>query len=511
MNMRHLLCSLSVVSACMTLGAQEKSNPADVNNRTQERISATNRIGSSVYQYAAANALFRFSESFTELEAGMNLRNEEQAFLQAEGDGNREGMFRVHSHIRLNRHSAAFAGASYTNGKKNNVCWNSTSDNPLLYPYIQADSIGGDLRHEAYRFYGGYCRSDGRFHYGILADYRALHEYRQVDPRPRNITADLSATLSGGYTLGTYVAGLSAGIRIYKQAQDVAFYNENGANTSELLMTGLGTFHTRYSGTSTTDNRYRGTGFQSAVTLLPRQGNGWYATLAYDRFSTDRKLADFNMVTLTNLLTRQGIAEVAYRRKGKTFDWGIALKGNYERRLGTESILGSSNNNDNLPLGEQTMYTSHVVCTRVEGVMEWKRKNHSWTFQPAAGFFHRDEAYLFPEREMRYSLFHAGVSAAYTGICKDWLFKLSAGGSYEGNLSGTLNVTNGLTDQRILGMLNYDYGQFTRNRTRIHAEARIQKELSPTNAVFVSAGYQRRIDSGNYGADYLHVSAGLCF
>lgn len=511
MNMRPFIY-LFIASFCTLLDAQEKSNSTDVNSRTLEQILAINRIGASVYQYAAANAVFRFPESFTELEAGMNFRDEEQAFLQAEGDGNREGLFRVHSHILLNRHSVAFAGISYINGEKSNVCWNSTSDYRLLYPYIQADSIGGDLRHEAYQFYGGYCRRDGRFHYGISTVYRALHEYRQVDPRPRNITADLSATLSGGYSIGDYAACLSAGVRIYKQVQDVAFYNGNGANTSELLMTGLGTFHVRYSGTKNTDNRYRGIGFQSAVTFLPHHGNGWYAALVYDHFSTDRKLARFNMVTLTNLLTQQVVGEAAYRRKGKTFDWGIMLKGDYELRQGTENIMGSSSNkHDALPLGEQTMYTSHRVHVALEGATEWKRKSHNWSFLPVAGFFHSDEAYLFPEREMKYSLLYAGASAAYTRTCKDWLFRLSAGGTYESNISGTLSVTNGLADQRILGMLNYDYQQFTRNRTRLHATLRVQKELSPASALFVSAGYQKRIDNSNYEADYLHVSAGFCF
>ncbi len=511
MSIRPFICFLFITPVCTLLCGQKKSAQTDVNNRTLEQISAIGNIGGSVYQYAAANAVFRFSESFTELGAGMNLRSESKAFLQAEGDGNREGAFRVRSHIMLGNNSVAFAGVSYANGKKSNVCWNSASDYILLYPYIQADSIGGDLQHETYRFYGGYCHRDRRFHYGINASYRALHEYRQVDPRPRNITADLSASLSGGYQFRNYVVSLSAGARIYKQTQNVAFYSDDGANTSELLMTGLGTFYVRYSGTDNTGYRYRGKGFLSAITVLPLHGSGWYAAFAYETLDTDRKLADINMVTLTGLFTQRLVAEWAYRHEGKTLNRGISLKGNYELRQGTEYILGSGGNHDNLPLGEQTMYTSHAVHAALEGVMEWKGKSHSWAVLPAAGFRYSDETYLFPKRKMRYSLFHVGADASYTGTCKDWLFRLCAGGVYEGNISGVLNVTDNLTDERILSMLSYNYGQYTCNRARLYTEMRIQKRLSRASALFVTAGYQKHTGTGGYGADCLQVAAGLCF
>ena len=140
-------------------------------------------------------------------------------------------------HLRLDPRSQSLPELDYTNGTLRNVRWNSTSDYRLLYPYILADSIGGDLKQEQYHFYGGYTRMDGRFNYGITAGYRASQAYRQVDPRPRNITAELSADLSAGYRSGTYVLGVAGGIRTYKQQQSVDFYDPNGANTSELHFT----------------------------------------------------------------------------------------------------------------------------------------------------------------------------------------------------------------------------------------------------------------------------------
>ena len=111
-------------------------------------------------------------------------------------------------------------------GNRRNVRWNSTADYLLLYPYIVADSVGGDLTTEEYAFGGGYARRIGRFDIALRGDYRAAQEYRQVDPRPHNVVSDFTVRLGAGMELGRSVLILDLRGRLYKQNSRISFFNE---------------------------------------------------------------------------------------------------------------------------------------------------------------------------------------------------------------------------------------------------------------------------------------------
>ena len=172
-------------------------------------------------------------------EAGVDLRREDQAWLTQEGDAALQGFFRTENLHRFER-SAVLMGASYERGVKRNVRWNETSDFTLLYPYVMADSVGGDLQREQYAFQGHYAGRSGDWTWGAGMAYRALHEYRQVDPRPRNVTSDFRVDGTAGRILGPYALALTLSCRRYHQLQNTAFVNPKGANTTLFHMTGLG-------------------------------------------------------------------------------------------------------------------------------------------------------------------------------------------------------------------------------------------------------------------------------
>lgn len=75
-----------------------------------------------------------------------------------------------------------------------------------------------------------------------------------------------------------YVLGLDLQGRLYKQDQDIDFFYPPGASSSELYMTGLGSYYTRYSLNSESFNiGYDGKGCLLAAQLMPRHAKGWYA------------------------------------------------------------------------------------------------------------------------------------------------------------------------------------------------------------------------------------------
>lgn len=97
---------------------------------------------------------------------GVYGKENEAALLQA-GDGYLKGAADVSSWIKLSDRTRLWGNARYTTGKETGVVWNETADFELLYPYVMADSIGGDLSLQEYAFTGGYSGRAGKFTWGI--------------------------------------------------------------------------------------------------------------------------------------------------------------------------------------------------------------------------------------------------------------------------------------------------------------------------------------------------------
>ena len=63
---------------------------------------------------------------------------------------------------------------------------------------------------------------------GAEIDFRAEHEYRTIDPRPRGIATDLTLRIGLARAYGNYNMGAGIGMRTYKQTNNVDFYNPLG-------------------------------------------------------------------------------------------------------------------------------------------------------------------------------------------------------------------------------------------------------------------------------------------
>ena len=73
--------------------------------------------------------------------------------LLQSGNGEKSIGFQADSYIRKKNY-CLWGNALYRNGRVKNLKWNETSDWELLYPYLLADSVGGDLSKEIYSFTG---------------------------------------------------------------------------------------------------------------------------------------------------------------------------------------------------------------------------------------------------------------------------------------------------------------------------------------------------------------------
>ena len=136
----------------------------------------------------------RYSSSLTRATVGGQYTSESEPVLLQSGDGEKSIGFQADSYIRKKNY-CLWGNALYRNGRVKNLKWNETSDWELLYPYLLADSVGGDLSKEIYSFTGGYAARYESITWGGNFSYEASVAYRGIDPRPKNTTSDLSLSL----------------------------------------------------------------------------------------------------------------------------------------------------------------------------------------------------------------------------------------------------------------------------------------------------------------------------
>ena len=236
--MRKCLIILFAFLAAFEVRAQDSLS---VNERTMMHIDHLAASGNaSAMRFAPSYGLLSPYVSFSSASASFDFRQESKAVVPEGGDGLRQGRFDADAFLRLSESSAVSGAVGYRRAVKNNVRLNETADFELLQPYVLMDTLGGNLQNESYFFRGEWMRRSGNAVYSLGGSYKAVHEYRSFDPRPRNISSDFKAGASLGVVLPRWNLIGFASYRRYNQDQNVTFVSNKGANTTLFHATGLG-------------------------------------------------------------------------------------------------------------------------------------------------------------------------------------------------------------------------------------------------------------------------------
>lgn len=455
------------------------------------------------YGHSPVGELYRPTLSLSRLEVRMQLRREEEARLEPLGDGALEGSLRAESYRRLDPQSVVWADAHYVRGRRDNVRWNSTADYLLLYPYITADSIGGDLSTEEYAFGGGYARRLGRFAVALRGDYRAGQEYRQVDPRPHNVVSDFTLRFGGGIEWQRHTLLADFAWRLYKQNQRISFQNETNI-VRELFMTGLGSYLPRYSGkSSSTTVAYEGRGYGAALQFMPRTGTGWYARAAWERFTADRNYRPNNSIPVSSLTTQELKADVVYRAAR----WSAGAYGNFGQRLGTEMI--ADRNGQGSIVDRQTLYENRMHEVGAEATVVWHRGAGRYVLHPSIVWSTSTARYLAPRREMIVSRLGATLRGEASWLLDNWRLAATAGVGYYAPPREGLRL-DALADYlaeyliRTAARLNCRH---LAPEASLHAERRLRNRT----ACFAELRYAPRFYHGGSSEHHLSAACGLIF
>ena len=508
--MRLVFCSLCVI-ILFGFKAGGQNNTHTTNERTASYLLKINNY-LSLEDYSTTSLLFSPYWNIASAEIKHNYREESRAVLPQIGDGLNEGEFRAETKMKLGTNTAVSGGASYQRGKIKNVIWNTTSDYLLLYPHVMADSVGGHLDKEQYSFYGKIAKSRNNFVYGIDCSYRALHEYRQVDPRPSNIVSDFSFGGSAGFLRNSHIFSITGRYRKYHQSQDIEFANPKGANTTEFFFTGLGGHFRRFAGaTSFSNTRYRGHGVTLSLLILPVNSQGFSMGIKYDLLNTIRHLRKQNEAPVTELLTQKLSASLSYTKELGKLSFAAQARGEYELRQGTENIIDNVSTGSFRNLLGMTMYRNHIMIAEANGCLQYKSGYGIFSVTPSIGLNYSSAYHLFPSRKMGYLLSNAGMEASFLRYDNNWLTEINIGASRLFSLEKTIELPAEHTLPKIYAFYQNLYNNFTDKRSLLKLSGRLQRGIKNDMAVYVKSETSLLLYDKK-GRSFAHIlSLGLVF
>lgn len=399
----HKICSLSIALAISSSAAAQ-----DGFHVTRLDTMAVAEHTDAWHQYKKpvngnpARGIAEYTTGFSRVTvSGQNEQANRPLFYQT-GRGAAQYQLQADTYLHLSKKTSVWGAASYTSGKRRAVKWNSTADFLLLYPYVMGDTLGGNLSFERYAFTAGWASTFQKITIGALADFRAEHEYRTVDPRPRNIVTDFTLRLGASAPVSArYAVGLSGGMRFYKQTNDVAFYNEAGV-IPEYHFLGLGMDYKRFSG-SNASTYYKATGYEAGVDVAPAGNKGLIASAVHTFAPYHRILPKLNALPISVLGVASWKGEVGWRQKNACNEWLFKLAADYEKRTGNEQIAGNSSSNEYRIVGELTTYKAHSSRYYAFAGYAHRGEKTAWHAAFSAGAAGYAARYVFPERKMNLS------------------------------------------------------------------------------------------------------------
>lgn len=393
-----------------------------ITRRIEAHDSRLRSIGSGLWENPALRP-FEQQYDYTTVGIGFDTRRENKATVTQAGKGYDRADFAATTYIHHGK-ATLWGDGGYSTGRRLQPVWNEVADAGLLYPYLTADDIGGNMQEETYRFAGGYAEYDGKCAWGVTVGYTAGHHWRAADPRPRNVTGRLDIAAGLGMRIATgYVLAASGEFMKYKQTSDIDFKSELGRATIYHL-TGLGTDYVRFRGNGMTTH-YDGNRYGIRLGLVPEDGNGIMAAVSASRTTVETILSDMNKLPLTSLWHNSLEAQLAWRRHGRRMSWAAEAAATIYRRHGSENIFGDAASAVYPQIGSVELYADNAYTLSARGVMEYNPKENTQglrlAYEPSVEYSHRCQIYLEPPREWFVNSLTVGQRlTASAGLGRRW-------------------------------------------------------------------------------------------
>ena len=450
-----------------------------------------------------------FNHSYSELAVNVDYTHQTTAFVLEKGTGSFLPSVSVNSFVRLNEKTAVWGSAAYMAGRQYGVKWNSTVDYDLLNPYILADSVGGDTHRERYSFSGGFATNVNKFRIGGEAIIRSEHGYTERDPRMRGIVTELTLRAGGAYDALNYRWALGVEGNIYKQTNDVEFYNELGKMT-EYQMTGLGTYYARFSGEDAS-LYYKGGGIGLSLDANPLGKCGFYGNAKVWRRGYERQVTSANSVPITRLVYNAVDATFGWRHTKAKRHMALFANWQFTKRSGDENIVGKSSSQYYPVTGKLTLYKNYLMDANLNGIYGVSSSSSSWHTGLKVGLRNNRERYVYPERKMDRMHFYATATGQWMKqVSERFSIKADIDASYYANMKASIIMPYTNMENSFTAYVNHNYRFQKASYACVNAKVRGDCSLGKLG-IFLQLGGGAAFCSESELQTSLQASAGITF
>lgn len=429
-----------------------------------------------------------FSYAYSRSELGLVWSQEKNTFQQQQlGEGINQFGASAQSFYKLDTVSSVWGTADYRKGTRKNVQWNESTDYDKIYPFVTADSIGGDLKFESYSFQGGYAFERGKYTFGVLAAFKALQEYRVVDPRPKNISSDLNLNIGASRSVfQRYRVGLDVSVQKYTQTNEITFYSELG-NPALYHMSGLGNFNNLLYGTRK-KALYEGMGYGLGLQWYNQKEPNWFFQARWKKFDLDKSIADGQAFVSSKIQEQYFNFHAGKIKKTANVTW--AVKTGYQRKLrkGIEHILSNGPLASMQIIGAVENYSDTQQQFLLEGAFAVEQQGWSYGLTPFVTRNNKEEQHLLTRSKMTIEDWTYGLKTSWSKKGKkELVWHVFPSISYR-NVSKAGNQLVAVAGQsQINQMLQQNFEQLSTDRFQADIRARCDFKLQRDLHVFWEA------------------------
>ncbi|WP_316819843.1 DUF6850 family outer membrane beta-barrel protein [Pedobacter gandavensis] len=448
--------------------------------------------------------------SLTEFNLGYKENKQERYELQ-QGDGIQQFGFDTEAFLKHKDKDVLWGSAAYSNGKRKNVLWNESSDYAIVAPYVMADTVGGDLSYEEYSFSGGYGIQLGKTMLGISGTYRALLEYRDIDPRPKNVVSDMEFELAAARSLNQkYQLSFGLSVRKYTQENTLKFSREF-SSPMVYHMSGLGVDNKLIAGNKT-QTYYNGGGYGLQFQLAPKDKVGLFTNLEYRNFSFEKTILDLQALPVSELKSKLWKGELAYLLGDQERQYGLKLAASTEQRTGIEGKFDNRGQDNYLLISKSKNYLHEQSDFRLMGIYNVQKQNAlSWQVLADIGYSSDRTDYVDPVRSMDFSALSGGLNLGLTSTFGQSMIQALIGGKLSKNTNASRSWSDLKTSSEIYRMLESNYEYRTSDYQQLNLSARWDYPLNKGIALSLKSAYSYTAFDSKYSGNQFLITAGITF
>ncbi|RAJ10872.1 hypothetical protein LX64_00479 [Chitinophaga skermanii] len=491
----------SFIITILVLGTAVKASAQDSipTKLWKEQASPVTYVRDDVYSNPALKSYQRVNTY--SLIAASYRKSQQDLYLQQLGSG--AAGLHVHSetYLKPNERTTLWGKAYYTTQTIEQVKFNESADYSIIYPYVMVDSVGGNMKSETYFFSGGIAQSVGVYQWGVNASFKGLQAYRNRDPRPKNISSEITLTLAGSrkigqhYALGVDVTGVK-----YNQSNTIQFVSDLGR---PLLWhdAGLGVYNKLLAGTRDAAV-HNGFMVGGKLNFVPTTRNGFFVTAGVQQYNVGKKLGSVIDEVARTKETKVE-ADLGYMQERNNTQ--LIVKAAFEsvKRKGIETKFDNKSSQLSLvPVSEDLRYLHEYTIAQVRAVYGKTGGLVDWFVGADVSYDDQSQRYVDPNRTLTYTNIIAGVDLTLRKQCSNILFSLQ--GEYKQIENQDKNKVWNLDPDKpsIYQMLNSNFEYLTTGGTYFGGSLRADFPVAPkvTGFVQVNGANQTGINKSDYKA-----------